>query len=149
MFKVKINFKCPGTRLKFRRSFAMHLRMIGTLSFTRSFSSKSQQRWSFSKEQYFSKSSSGDSEQHNWSVRGSFGISWHQPCKEVTFSNLPGFVVKGQNISNQVVVWHFSSWHFLIVCRLWKAWESTSTFLWALPSIALLNWKTTIQGEDL
>ena len=83
MSEAKINFKCPGTRLKFLRSFAMYLRMIGTLSFTRSISSKSQQRWIFSKEQYFSKSSSGDSEHHNWSVRGSFGISWHQPCKEV------------------------------------------------------------------
>ena len=35
------------------------------------------------KEHYFSKFISGDSEQHNWPVRGSLGVSRHQPCKEV------------------------------------------------------------------
>ena len=44
MSEAKINFKCPGTRLKFLRSFAMYSPMTGTLSFTRSISSRSRQR---------------------------------------------------------------------------------------------------------
>ena len=99
------------------------------------------------KEHYFSKSTSGDSEQHNWSVCGSLGVSRHQPCKKVVsnrgeLAHFLGFVVKSQNISNNTPD---------SISYLFAGCERLGRVLQCFPGppIALLNWKTTVQGKYL